>query len=382
LSQHTVILSEAYFSAAEGPAFRATESRTDRCIHRTSTPQKNVIQFTLHSRNRMTPPLRPMNLGEILDRTFQIYRSRFLAFTGIAAIPVLAMEFVEVIDRTWLHAHSLFQPSGQPETLMWNFVIGLGFYHLLCLFGGLVEPASVKLATGLILGEKCSTVSSLRFASARWRSYLWIAFLKMSIVLVLPELVLVALGICAVFLADAGGLLSQEMKWTLPLLSALVILVAFALFLWLGACLSLAIPAAALEDLSGFRSLRRSWALTKGTRARIWFTWLAIFVTSWVLAWGLEFLLGQFMHFAGGVLHLANAMRHLYARTVFVLITAFDALVGPIGPIALTLFYYDQRIRREGYDIEQMMAAAGLNPTALPTADAPATPAFPHEGHA
>jgi hypothetical protein len=36
-------------------------------------------------------------------------------------------------------------------------------------------------------------------------------------------------------------------------------------------------------------------------------------------------------------------------------------LVGPIFPIAATLFYYDQRIRREGFDIEWMMSAAGMN---------------------
>jgi hypothetical protein len=50
------------------------------------------------------------------------------------------------------------------------------------------------------------------------------------------------------------------------------------------------------------------------------------------------------------------------------------ALLGPIYPIALTLFYYDQRIRHEGFDIEQMMTAAGLNPTAAasaPAIDAP-----------
>jgi uncharacterized membrane protein (DUF485 family) len=35
-------------------------------------------------------------------------------------------------------------------------------------------------------------------------------------------------------------------------------------------------------------------------------------------------------------------------------------LTGPIFPIALTLFYYDQRIRKEGYDIERMMEDAGL----------------------
>ena len=39
-----------------------------------------------------------------------------------------------------------------------------------------------------------------------------------------------------------------------------------------------------------------------------------------------------------------------------------NALIGPIYSIGLTLFYYDQRIRKEGYDIEWMMQAAGLLP--------------------
>ena len=33
----------------------------------------------------------------------------------------------------------------------------------------------------------------------------------------------------------------------------------------------------------------------------------------------------------------------------------------PFGAIVLTVLYYDQRIRREGYDIERMMDAAGMN---------------------
>jgi hypothetical protein len=37
----------------------------------------------------MTATLRPMNLGEILDRTFQIYRARFWVFLGIAALPAV-----------------------------------------------------------------------------------------------------------------------------------------------------------------------------------------------------------------------------------------------------------------------------------------------------
>jgi hypothetical protein len=39
---------------------------------------------------------------------------------------------------------------------------------------------------------------------------------------------------------------------------------------------------------------------------------------------------------------------------------AVQALTRPVYGIALMLFYYDQRIRQEGFDIEWMMLKAGL----------------------
>jgi len=36
--------------------------------------------------------LRPLSLGEILDRTFSLYRNNFLLFFGITAIPVGATQ--------------------------------------------------------------------------------------------------------------------------------------------------------------------------------------------------------------------------------------------------------------------------------------------------
>jgi hypothetical protein len=54
-----------------------------------------------------------------------------------------------------------------------------------------------------------------------------------------------------------------------------------------------------------------------------------------------------------------------------------------IYPIAITLFYYDQRIRLEGYDIECMMKAAGLDHAAtLPSGDGQPLPQAAGEGHA
>jgi hypothetical protein len=39
-----------------------------------------------------------------------------------------------------------------------------------------------------------------------------------------------------------------------------------------------------------------------------------------------------------------------------------NTFLGPIWATGITLFYYDQRVRKEGYDIEWLMQAAGLTP--------------------
>jgi hypothetical protein len=49
-----------------------------------------------------------------------------------------------------------------------------------------------------------------------------------------------------------------------------------------------------------------------------------------------------------------------------------QVLLAPVSWTALVLFYYDQRIRKEGFDIEWMMQQAGLTE--------PASSALPAEG--
>ena len=46
-----------------------------------------------------TLDLRPLSIGELLDRTFSLYRRNFLLFIGISAIPqllVLALQLAQV----------------------------------------------------------------------------------------------------------------------------------------------------------------------------------------------------------------------------------------------------------------------------------------------
>ncbi len=48
--------------------------------------------------------LRPLSTGEVLDRTFQLYRLRFALFAGLAILPA-AVSVVTQSLRLWYSAH-------------------------------------------------------------------------------------------------------------------------------------------------------------------------------------------------------------------------------------------------------------------------------------
>jgi hypothetical protein len=304
-----------------------------------------------------------MNLGEILDRTFQIYRSRFLVFAGIAALPALAMFGLRLSPDRWLHGPSTVYLSRRGITL-WNLAVSLGFYHVGSFVALLFYPAQIHVTSTTLFGERSSILTALRFSIARWRSYLWVAVLKLSAGLLIPEILIVVLFVGEFAIAALAGSLNNPQFGVAGIAALMVAFPAIAgcvLFLWLGSCLSLAVPACALENLSGFKSLRRSWALSKESRARIMVTWLMILVFSSLLMFSLEWLFRWiFIDLCHGYAPGA-ATRQLYLPSVYFLRAMISTIAGPIYPIAITLFYYDQRIRLEGYDIERMMDAAGMN---------------------
>ena len=60
-------------------------------------------------------------------------------------------------------------------------------------------------------------------------------------------------------------------------------------------------------------------------------------------------------------------------------ITRCSAQSSPWHRPSSTLFYYDQRIRLEGFDIERMMETAGLNVPVTPLGEAGTAAAPPPE---
>jgi len=325
-----------------------------------------------------------MNLGEILDRTFQIYRDRFLVFFAIAAVPALIVQGIQTADTFWFHLYSsaIRGNSWPPGLLMTRLVFSLGYYHFFSFFLMLLFPVILKLVSGIVLDEEIGARQGLRFFATRWRSYLWLSTLNIAAGLILSEILTIAVLFGEITLTDAlhidtGTGLESLWMIVLPLIAG------YAAFLWIGSSLSLAIPSAAMEALKGFRALRRSWGLTRKSRLRIALAWIAVTIASWVLVPSFQWVLRLAIVWIARSAHSRWVFYTLYPIVSQAMNTLLSALFGPIYPIALTLFYYDQRIRKEGFDIERMMDAAGLNATAtLPAGDGPTTNDAAEEGRA
>jgi hypothetical protein len=309
--------------------------------------------------------LRPMGFGEVLDKTFSIYRSRFLLFAGIAALPAIVMLGINFADLAWWHVRLLVHPHRQPGVFLWSFAVGLGYYHISGFLGILILPAFVQACSNLLFGENTSLRTSLRFAAVRWRTYLWIAVLKMCAVLVIPEIVAFCILAGIVFALDKMGLLEGAGSVAAGGAVLLVILGAFVLFLWAGACFAYAIPVAALEGPAGWKALRRSWILSRKGRWRVAVAWVmtqlcgaalnttVVFVALWI----------AILHYRGQ--HYAGFNNNVYLAVIYFLYAVIASVVAPLYPVAVTLLYYDQRVRKEGYDLEKMLDAAGQTAPAV-----------------
>jgi hypothetical protein len=149
-----------------------------------------------------------------------------------------------------------------------------------------------------------------------------------------------------------------------PLMFAASLVVGWAALQWIGAAISMSAPASVIEDMRIRIAIRRGRKLSRGSRWRLFFARAMPTFIGWILTLALATTLFLLVLW---ILRNFGIWRYYY-RSISMGIELFteaavSTLIGPIFPIALTLFYYDQRIRLEGYDIERMMENAGMNAT-------------------
>jgi len=119
---------------------------------------------------------------------------------------------------------------------------------------------------------------------------------------------------------------------------------------------SLAIPVTVLEGGGLRASMRRSKALTYDRRGRIFVIYLLIVALTWVVKIVCQ---TPFYIILGLRTSRSPWLLNQTARLIQVGGTFLSAsLIGALLTIAMTLIYYDERVRREGLDLQLMMSAA------------------------
>ncbi|HET7421434.1 MAG TPA: hypothetical protein VFL27_13745 [Candidatus Dormibacteraeota bacterium] len=258
--------------------------------------------------------LRPLEIGDVLDETFRMYRRHFLLFASLSmifAIPGAALFGLA------FGSFSVATTSGTTDAT--SAFVALAFIGVALLVGVLILPFTHTA----VIYAACE--------SAQGRP------------------------------VTAGGVLGGVGRRYFPLLAYWLIFNVYTLYLAIGLCVAPAIlwiwgfvgwfvvtPVMFVEHVGLGAAFGRSWDLVRG---RWWRTFLIVFLL--VILWFLvDIGLGAFVNLAQLLLGIfISPFLATVVSTVGGQLIA--ALANPIMQIALVFVYFDLRVRKEALDLFQ-----------------------------
>jgi len=276
--------------------------------------------------------LRPLSMGEVLDGAFTLYRRQFASLFLTALLPQLPMIAFMGVYYTMLASPATgaaSSPGGSIATAL-LFMVGLA---------------------GTIVGFGCVTFQVARAYTGA------------------P--------------VTTGDALRRGLSRALPLLGAYLVvtilscfgLIAFvigALFVWIGAFAIT--PAVVLERRGPIDAISRSWALIKGA-------WGEVFLVMFI-----AYLIAALPGGAVSVISTAiaaiaahgDSTKMMAGQAVGqVLSQLTQTITIPFSAGALTLLYYDRRVRTEALDVQMMAESLAAAPAPAPaSAPPPGTPSW------
>jgi hypothetical protein len=307
----------------------------------------------------MNATLSPMNLGGILDRAVLMLKSNFALFAGLAAFQGLTNLAFQLAS---VHPTMATDPTGTQIGLNVLSYAATAVVWVLDFAMGAIIPAAFCLAASrVLLGESITIRAAFSAFRPKVGRLVWLSFLQ-GLYAGWPLIIVIVIS--GTVAAEKGSLFIQIPIWVLGSIPCIALYTRCAL-----AC-----PATAVENLPASAAFDRGVKLGKGGRWRICWGLLLPGIAGAVLGSGPVLLIEQFKSQNAWL-----SARPLSVAALEGTITLLAGLVfAPLGSIVLTLLYYDQRIRREGYDIERMMDAAGMSsPQPAPETSAPPALAQP-----
>ncbi len=311
--------------------------------------------------------LRPLSLGELLDRCFTLYRRHFFLFVGIVALPymlMLAMQLVQI----FVFFPPNFPAAGSPAAGQAPFSMPstgaitsvIVFYVVLIIAAViaylLAQGGTVFAVSELYLGRPTTIRSSFRRMRGKMLSLFALIILDGLLVGACTAVAVVPAVILMPLVTQVGGAGATVL---FAVLIFLLFVLAVAVAIYMTCRLMVAVPAALLEDAGPVTALQRSFFLTKKNAGRGFLVLLISVTINFAVISVL--MVPPYIGLIFSVVYKNFGAMRLWMALMQTGSYIGEALAGPILIIATAVFYFDLRVRKEALDL-QMMLGPEVNP--------------------
>jgi hypothetical protein len=317
--------------------------------------------------------LEPMSVGDVIDRAVRLYRRNFVPLVAIAAVPTLSGYIVSLMF--WYGFMSLTLPSaGRPSGgdaggIILFAVIGYPLWMILLV--ATIAGLSRVVGDQIMMGEPITFRRCFAFLWRRRGDMIRLGLFAILLLLVLSFVCGFALSLiiqavaAVVLLFHSSGLPTWVMTLS-TVVCGIVAAAAFVMVLFVILSRVVFLPqVVVIEGTKAGSSLSRVGFLGK----RNWNKLAAIALFAYFVR------LSLFMAFSvpTGIVYLFSGVdiKELFSNQTWNTITgSFWEMAGllslPIWAVSLTLLYFDNRVRKEAYDL-QLLAAEVEPPFSAPS---------------
>ena len=323
--------------------------------------------------------LRPLPLSELLDELFRMYRRNFLLMVTAALaleLPALTFNLLSGQYKTFGFFLTAFSSINNPDRLdaiappQTNYLYLVIGYVVILMLLPVTTGLLVRLTTDVAMGRPTTFASAFRRTLRRY-----LALAAYDLLVGLAALAVVAVLLLVIFGGIALASASTNANAAVIVATVLIALAVFVASMiaaaWLGIRLVVAVPAMLEEGLGPIAAVRRSWRLVQGNFWRIVGIVVVVYVLAQVVQSALSAVFGLLALLIPGLSGDARG------GLLLVALTAVQVITAPILAIAISLLYFDLRVRKDAFELDQLAGAVSPLPPPVPRASPLPPPIMP-----
>jgi hypothetical protein len=298
--------------------------------------------------------LRPLGFGEIFDRAITLYIRNFVPFAlivGVIILPLAVLQYFldvssvpqfDAMIKILTHPGKTPPPPVMPAFLhdpatLTLFIALIAVVYLLWPFA--LNACAVGIAR-LYRGRPVDFAACYRASLQRWPAVIGLLFIELGLFLVW-YVSFIFLSVLSIFVVIAFARVSPALSVLIGFVLLLVILASLLSIAPLFVAFTFSMYSIVIEDQRVFAAVGVGF-LRVFNRQEIWRA-LLFSIAAGAIMMGASMIISA-------LVMVAMAL-HWVAFEVF-LTSLFRAAVAPFSVVLLAVYYFDVRIRREGYEIE------------------------------